>query len=89
VIRTQQPTPGAIKLEPIVKERQEKQKEEMLGIHLSVPCLYSHMVTGVFPGKLKDLGNTILGKFGLSLDAFKATKDPTTGSYSISMQQKQ
>lgn len=34
-------------------------------------------------GKLKDLGNTILGKFGLSLDNFKAEKDPTTGSYSI------
>jgi len=35
-------------------------------------------------GKLKDFGNTILGKFGLSLDNFKATKDPTTGSYNIS-----
>ncbi len=34
-------------------------------------------------GKLKDLGNTILGKFGMSLDNFKAEKDPTTGSYSI------
>lgn len=37
-------------------------------------------------GKLKDLGNTILGKFGLSLDNFKAEKDPNTGSYSISFQ---
>lgn len=37
-------------------------------------------------GKLKDLGNTVLGYFGMSLDQFKATKDPTTGSYSISMQ---
>jgi hypothetical protein len=34
-------------------------------------------------GKLKDLGNGLLGKFGLSLDNFKATKDPKTGSYSI------
>lgn len=34
-------------------------------------------------GKLKDLGNTILGKFGMSLDNFKAEKDPATGSYSI------
>ena len=35
-------------------------------------------------GKLKDFGNTILGKFGMSLDNFKATQDPKTGSYNIS-----
>jgi tetratricopeptide (TPR) repeat protein len=35
-------------------------------------------------GKLKDLGNTVLGKFGMSLDNFNAVKDPNTGSYSIS-----
>jgi tetratricopeptide (TPR) repeat protein len=34
--------------------------------------------------KLKDLGNSILGNFGLSVDNFKAVKDPNTGSYSIS-----
>ena len=38
-------------------------------------------------GKLKDLGNTVLGKFGLSLDNFKTEKDPTTGSYSLKFQQ--
>mmetsp|Transcript_33509 Transcript_33509/g.56796 ORF Transcript_33509/g.56796 Transcript_33509/m.56796 type:complete len:292 (-) Transcript_33509:85-960(-) len=37
-------------------------------------------------GKLKDLGNTILGNFGISLDNFKAQKDPNTGSYNISYQ---
>lgn len=38
-------------------------------------------------GKLKEMGNWVLGKFGLSMDNFKAVKDPATGSYSISFQQ--
>jgi len=33
--------------------------------------------------KMKDLGNSLLGNFGLSLDNFKAQKDETTGSFSI------
>lgn len=37
-------------------------------------------------GKLKDMGNSILGRFGMSTDNFKAVKDPNTGSYSISFQ---
>lgn len=37
--------------------------------------------------KLKDLGNSLLSNFGLSLDNFKAQKDPNTGSYNISFQQ--
>ena len=38
--------------------------------------------------KLKDLGNSILGNFGLSLDNFKTVKDPKTGSYNIQFEQK-
>eukprot|EP00262_Sarcandra_glabra_P004580 TRINITY_DN1568_c0_g1_i1.p1 TRINITY_DN1568_c0_g1~~TRINITY_DN1568_c0_g1_i1.p1 ORF type:complete len:256 (-),score=63.08 TRINITY_DN1568_c0_g1_i1:601-1368(-) len=37
-------------------------------------------------GKLKDMGNSLLGRFGMSVDNFKAVKDPNTGSYSISFQ---
>ncbi|KAF7825697.1 Tetratricopeptide repeat protein 1 [Senna tora] len=30
--------------------------------------------------KLKDLGNSVLGRFGMSIDNFKAVKDPKTGN---------
>ncbi|GMP84189.1 hypothetical protein CsSME_00037809 [Camellia sinensis var. sinensis] len=36
--------------------------------------------------KLKDMGNSVLGRFGMSIDNFKAVQDPNTGSYSISFQ---
>jgi len=38
-------------------------------------------------GKLKDMGNSLLGHFGLSTDNFKFEKDPNTGSYNIGFQQ--
>ncbi|ESR66764.1 TPR REGION domain-containing protein [Citrus sinensis] len=37
-------------------------------------------------GKLKEMGNSILGRFGMSTNNFKAVKDPNTGTYSISFQ---
>ncbi|KAM1989562.1 hypothetical protein ACFX15_030907 [Malus domestica] len=37
-------------------------------------------------GKLKEMGNSLLGRFGMSVDNFKAVKDPNTGSYSLSFQ---
>jgi tetratricopeptide (TPR) repeat protein len=37
-------------------------------------------------GKLKELGNSVLGNFGMSVDNFKSVKDPNTGSYSIQFQ---
>jgi len=37
-------------------------------------------------GKLKDLGNGILGKFGLNLNNFKTVQDPKTGGYSVNFQ---
>lgn len=58
----------AAKWEPVVKDRQDKMKEEVVG-------------------KLKVLGNSVLGRFGMSLDNFKMDKDPQSGGYSIRFEQ--
>lgn len=46
--------------------------------------LYYKLV--LWAGKLKEMGNSLLGRFGMSVDNFKAVKDPNSGSYSISFQ---
>ena len=43
-------------------------------------------VVVVVAGKLKEMGNSVLGRFGMSVDNFKTVKDPNSGSYSISFQ---
>ena len=40
-------------------------------------------------GQLKQVGNSLLGMVGLSLDDFAAVKDEATGSYSIQFGRKQ
>lgn len=34
--------------------------------------------------KMRELGNSVLGNFGMNLDNFKTVQDPNTGGYSIS-----
>ncbi|KAK4522970.1 hypothetical protein GAYE_PCTG33G0860 [Galdieria yellowstonensis] len=36
--------------------------------------------------KLKEVGNSVLGYFGLSVDNFKLDKDPASGSYNIRLE---
>eukprot|EP00823_Brevimastigomonas_motovehiculus_P007603 TRINITY_DN66_c0_g1_i1.p1 TRINITY_DN66_c0_g1~~TRINITY_DN66_c0_g1_i1.p1 ORF type:complete len:271 (+),score=98.61 TRINITY_DN66_c0_g1_i1:73-885(+) len=69
---------SVLKIEPTRYEAQEKVRKLGAEAEKRQEKMKTEMM-----GKLKDLGNTILGKFGLSLDNFKATQDPKTGSYSI------
>ena len=62
-----------------------KAATEVRRLEIAVKKKHEKMKEEVF-GKLKDLGNSILGNFGMSMDNFKAVQDPTTGSYSISYQ---
>jgi len=47
---------------------------------ISPACLCWSWRACASAGKLKELGNSILGNFGMSLDNFKAVQDPATGS---------
>lgn len=68
------PDEEAIRMLPEVEKKAEVERER----------LKDEMM-----GQLKDLGNTVLGWAGLSLDNFKAEKDPSTGQYSVQFVQKQ
>mmetsp|Transcript_10276 Transcript_10276/g.12833 ORF Transcript_10276/g.12833 Transcript_10276/m.12833 type:complete len:239 (-) Transcript_10276:1161-1877(-) len=71
-----------VEIEPTLWSAVEKQRKLDAKVKEKHEKMKDEMI-----GKLKDLGNTVLGKFGMSLDNFKAVQDPNTGSYSISYQQ--
>jgi hypothetical protein len=94
---SKQAAANVARLEPAVHEKQEREKAEMLGSKpliseaLASNCNLQFFLKKKFTwsfcsGKLKDLGNTLLGKFGLSTDNFKINKDDNSGSYNISFQ---
>ncbi|KAJ8317275.1 hypothetical protein KUTeg_005179 [Tegillarca granosa] len=64
-----------LKLPDLIKERNEKMKEEMM-------IVFFYLL-----GKLKDIGNMILRPFGLSTNNFQMQQNPETGGYSVQFQQ--
>merc|ERR1719210_1573446 len=72
----------AIELEPLLRSK-EYRRQAMLEQRAAE--LFEKDKTEMI-GKLKDLGNSVLGRFGMSCDNFKMEQDPNTGSYSIKYQ---
>lgn len=70
-----------LELNPKEEKAQRKRKE----LEIKVQQLQEQRKDEVLKG-LKDLGNTILGKFGMSLDNFKMQQNEN-GSYNIQFKQ--
>ncbi|KAK1936237.1 Tetratricopeptide repeat protein 1 (TPR) [Babesia divergens] len=85
----------AIQLDPAIEPKYRDRMCKLKKLGMFVARCNAHISTAEkeferekdeMIGKLKDLGNTLLGKVGLSLDNFKVNKDETTGSYNIQFQ---
>jgi len=69
---------AVLKLDPMVQAAKDAVKRLPNEIRIQQEREKEEMI-----GKLKELGNSILGKFGLSTDNFQFDKDPSTGNYSM------
>lgn len=67
-----------LKIDPSIKESYSAINELKEEIDKRNEELKNEMI-----GKLKDIGNVVLNKFGLSTDNFQMVKNPETGGYSI------
>ena len=68
----QEMEPGYPKIETLVRRLERVHAEKMEAMKEEAM------------GKLKELGNSVLGFMGMKLDDFKFSQDPSTGSWNIS-----